>query len=579
MAQGRNHWAAYAFCYLCGVVVAGCVGAIAYLVGRVVNQAYESHSFATLIGVCVAIVAVTAVKSAASYAQAVAFSRVHNAISADLQKQMFDHVLTRNLATFDGRSAIAALNEMSVGASTGSLVLGNLVTGLGRDLLSLVVLMGVVVWQNPWLSLLSVTTLPFIALSVRRSLRQLPAAVERQYLARQRVLEVMHEALRGLGTIKAFTAEARTRDRMHREIDAVQRSADHLARLSSASRPLMEVLGSISTCIIFLYGGYRVIVLGDLPGAYLSFAASSVLAFAPAKRLAMLRAGKAEMFQGLRVLFKFLDEPAHEVDEPGLPALQVFGGRITFTDVQFAYRADEPVLRRLNFVAEPGAVTALVGPSGSGKSTILNLLLRLYEPQFGVIAIDGQPLASVTRNSLRSQIALVSQDVVLFSDTIAENIRFGVDAGDDDVVAAAKAAAAHEFIGQLPEGYATRIGDAGVALSTGERQRVSIARALLKNAPIILLDEATASLDAAADLDVRRAIARLCRGRTTIVVAHRLNTIVEADAIYVLDQGVIVEEGRHSQMIQRGGRYAALYRSMFEEVGSEARGSFVDSGS
>ena len=271
---------------------------------------------------------------------------------------------------------------------------------------------------------------------------------------------------------------------------------------------------------------------------------------------------------GARKLLEIVDSPASEPADDDKPALQLTDARVELRDVTFGYRPNEPVLNRMSFVAEPGKVTALVGPSGGGKSTVLALLLRLYDVADGEILIDGQDISGVSRNSLRHQTGYVGQDVYLFRDTIRENIAFGkVGASEAEIIAAARAACAHDFIMGFPLGYDTPVGEHGAQLSGGQRQRVAVARALVKNAPIILLDEATAALDSESEKLVQEAIEHLCQNRTTIVIAHRLHTIMHADAILVVEGGEIVERGRHDELLRRGGRYASFFRLQHREAG------------
>jgi ATP-binding cassette subfamily B protein len=271
---------------------------------------------------------------------------------------------------------------------------------------------------------------------------------------------------------------------------------------------------------------------------------------------------------GARKLLEIVDSPSSEPDDDDKPALRLARAEVELRDVSFAYRPNEPVLRHMSFVAEPGKVTALVGPSGGGKSTVLALLLRFYEVSEGDIRIDGQSIAAVSRRSLRQQTAYVGQDVYLFRDTVAANIAFGkVGATEPEIVAAAKAACAHDFIMGFPHGYNTPVGEHGAQLSGGQRQRIAVARALVKNAPIILLDEATAALDSESEKQVQEAIEHLCQNRTTIVIAHRLHTIMHADAILVVEGGEIVERGRHDDLLRRGGRYASFFRLQNRDAG------------
>ena len=264
---------------------------------------------------------------------------------------------------------------------------------------------------------------------------------------------------------------------------------------------------------------------------------------------------------GVRVLFGIVDSPATEPPDDEKPPLLLTTARVEFSGVKFTYGRGDPVLHNISFVAEPGRVTALVGPSGGGKSTIFNLMLHFYDPEGGTITIDGQDVSAVSRRSLRRQIAYVGQDVFLFRGSIRENIAFGKPgASEAEIVAAAHAACAHDFIMSFPLGYDTPVGEHGLQLSGGQRQRISVARALIKDAPIILLDEATASLDSESEHQVQEAIAHLTQDRTTLVIAHRLHTVAHADRIYVVEQGAVVESGRHDDLLRRNGRYASFYR-------------------
>jgi ATP-binding cassette subfamily B protein len=366
--------------------------------------------------------------------------------------------------------------------------------------------------------------------------------------------------------VKAFTLEDIMRERFDRNVAAVEHEANKMARVSNRATPLMETLGGCAIATAITYGGYRVIETGATPGQFFSFIAAFLLAYEPAKRLARLNIELSSALVGVRVLFEVLDSPPSEPLDSNKPSLQIKSARLAFDEVHFAYRNDEPVLRGMSFVAEPGKLTALVGPSGGGKSTVFNLLLRFYDAKRGKVFIDGQDIVSVSRRSLRQHIAYVGQDVFLFHATVRENIEFGKpDASEDEIVAAAKAAYAHDFIMSFPRGYDTPVGEHGLQLSGGQRQRIAIARALIKNAPIILLDEATAALDSESELQVRQAMDHLCQGRTTLAIAHRLHTVSHADCIHVVEDGRVVESGRHDDLLRSGGRYASFYRLQLKE--------------
>jgi len=367
--------------------------------------------------------------------------------------------------------------------------------------------------------------------------------------------------VQGIRRVLGFPFDATLRERIDDGITAVENNANKMARVSNRASPLMETLGGLAVAGGLMYGGYSVVAFGATPGQFFSFLTAFLLAYEPAKRLARLNLELNSSLIGARKLLEIVDSPATEPDEDDKPPLKLTDSRVELREVSFAYRPNEPVLNRMSFIAEPGKVTALVGPSGGGKSTVLALLLRFYEVGGGDILIDGQSIVAVSRQSLRQQTAYVGQDVYLFRDTIRANIAFGkIGASEAEIVAAAKAACAHEFIMGFPLGYDTPVGEHGTQLSGGQRQRVAVARALLRNAPIILLDEATAALDSESEKQVQEAIEHLCRNRTTIVIAHRLHTIMHADAILVVEGGEIVERGRHDDLLRRSGRYASFFR-------------------
>jgi ATP-binding cassette subfamily B protein len=348
-------------------------------------------------------------------------------------------------------------------------------------------------------------------------------------------------------------------------VATVEQDANKMARVGARSSPLMESLGGVAIALAFIYGGYRVVETGANPGEFFSFIAAFMLAYEPAKRLARFQLDLNNNLVGVRILYEVIDAPPSEPSDTGLPDLKLGEGRVSFDNVHFAYRVDEPIMRGMSFMAEPGKMTALVGPSGGGKSTVFNLLLRFYEPGSGAVTIDGQSVTDVNRDSLRQQIGYVGQDTFLFRGSIRENIAFGrPNATQDEIVAAAKAASAHDFITAFPNGYDTPVGEHGLQLSGGQRQRIAIARALIKDARLILLDEATGALDSENERAVQEAIAHLSEGRTTLVIAHRLHTIQHADRILVIEGGTVVEQGRHDELLRKNGRYAAFYRLQLE---------------
>jgi subfamily B ATP-binding cassette protein MsbA len=339
---------------------------------------------------------------------------------------------------------------------------------------------------------------------------------------------------------------------------------DRANRTRSRATPMMEALGGAAIAIVILYGGQQVISGTRTPGAFFSFITALLLAYQPVKALAILNAQLQEGLAAAQRVFQVLDiEPAIR-DAANARPLRIAAGEVRFDDVRFGYHAGAVALDGISLTVPGGSTVALVGPSGAGKSTMLNLIPRFYEVDHGAISIDGQDVREVTLASLRGAIALVAQEVSLFDDTVRANIAYGrFDASQTDIEAAAAAAGADRFIRELPQGYDTVVGEQGVLLSGGQRQRLAIARAMLRDAPILLLDEATSALDSESERQVQAALRSLMRGRTTIVIAHRLSTVIGADLICVLDRGRIVESGRHAQLLARNGLYARLYQTQF----------------
>ena len=561
MEQAWGQRRRYALAFTLMLVAAGTTALGAWLIGPVINAAYVERDLHGIFVLAFATAGVFMIKALAVYGGALQLGRVGNRIIADNQRKMFAQLLQQNVAFFADRHSSEFMARLTTGAAAATQALNLLTTAIGRDLFSLIGLATVMAVQDPVMSLFSIIAVPPAMMILRRMIRRIKTVAHHQFTGGARILETMQEAVQGVRIVKAYTLEDGMRARFDAHVAELEKESNKWARIAYRSGPLMEALGGFAMAIALVYGGYRVIETGATPGQFFSFLAAFMLAYEPAKRLARLNIDLSSALVGVRILFDIIDHPPAEQPDDGKPSLRLSDARVEFANVEFAYRPGERVIRNLSLVAEPGKVSALVGPSGGGKSTILNLILRFYEVDAGEIVIDGQNIATVSRHSLRSQVAYVGQDVFLFRGTVRENIAVGrLDAGEAEIAAAAKAAYAHDFIMAFPRGYDTPVGEHGLQVAGGERQRIAIARALLKNAPIILLDEATASLDSESEKLVQGAIEHLCRGRTTIVIAHRLHTVVDADRIFVLEDGVVTESGRHDELLRKGGRYASFYR-------------------
>jgi ATP-binding cassette subfamily B protein len=561
LEQAAGQWRRYLVAFALMGLAAGATALGAYLIGDVINLAYVHKDLHGIFWLALATAAIFMVKALATYGASLTLARIGNHIVAENQRRMFARLLQHGVGFFADRHSSELLGRLSTGAAAASHVLNLLVTSIGRDLLSLIGLATVMAIQDPLMSLFSVIVVPPAMLILRRMIKRIKTIAHHQFTGSTRILETLQETVQGIRIVKAFTLEDAMRARFDGNVADLEKESNKWARVAHRSGPLMEALGGFAIAGALIYGGYRVIETGATPGQFFSFLAAFMLAYEPAKRLARLNIDLNSGLVGVRILLEITDHPPTEPPDADKPPLRLTSARVELENVEFAYRTGEKVIRSLSFVAQPSKVTALVGPSGGGKSTILGLILRFYDIDGGSIRIDGQSIAGVSRDSLRRQIAYVGQDVFLFRGTVRDNIALGrPGATQAEIVAAARAAYAHDFIMVFPRGYDTPVGEHGLQLSGGERQRIAVARALLKDAPIILLDEATAALDSESERQVQGAIEHLCRGRTTIVIAHRLHTVVDADRILVIEDGTMTESGRHDELLRKGGRYASFYR-------------------
>jgi subfamily B ATP-binding cassette protein MsbA len=377
---------------------------------------------------------------------------------------------------------------------------------------------------------------------------------------------LLEQTFQGIRVVKAYGMEGYEKSRIAGIVERIFSLNFKSARTRALSSPIMETLGGVAVCIVIIYGGYRVIDGATTSGAFFSFIMALLLAYEPMKRLANLNASLQEGLAGAQRLFQLLDTEPEILEKPGAMDLGSVKGHIRLEDVRFSYVPGKAALNRITLEVPAGKRVALVGASGAGKSTILNLIPRFYDVDEGRVIVDGTDVRDVTFASLFGGFALVSQEITLFDDTVRANIAYGrAGAEEEEIIEAAKNAAAHDFIVDLPDGYDTMVGEQGIKLSGGQRQRLAIARAMLKNAPVLLLDEATSALDTESERQIQAAMDKLMQGRTTLVIAHRLSTVTGADLIYVINEGRVIEQGSHVELIARGGNYQRLYNLQFAE--------------
>ena len=562
--QGAKHWKGYAFALAMMALIAVTTSLSAWIIGRIVDKIFVGRNLKAVWEITAAIIAIYTVKGLATYGQQVVLSRVANNIVADIQKRIFDQMLRMKVSYYSRSHSSEFIARQAFIAQSASGALNLLITTFARDALTIVGLVVVMVSQDPLLSLFALMFLPLAAVGVRKIGLRVRKIMASEFQGAMQMMESLQETAQGIRIVKAFTLESFMRDRQASAIEGFERAANKLARVSSRTSPIMESLGGFAIAVVVLYSGYTVIIRGNPPGSLFSFITSVIMLYEPLKRVARLHVDLSSSLFGVGMLYEFLDAGDFEEDPRHAPDLTVTEGRIEFRDVVFGYRSEERVLHSVNFVAEAGKTMALVGRSGGGKSTVMNLILRLYEIESGQILCDGVDIATVTMRSLRQQIGYVSQENFLFKGSVRDNIALGrPGATDEEIVAAAKAAYAHDFITGFERGYDTPCGEHGMQLSGGQRQRIAIARAFLKDAPIILLDEATSALDSESEAAIQKALHTLCEGRTTIVIAHRLSTVAQADEICVMDRGRIVERGRHGELLAQGRTYSHIAQTQF----------------
>ena len=541
-------------------IVAGTTGLLAWLMRPVVDEVFVDRHGAMLWPIAVAVIATYLVKGLATYFQSYFISWVGFRIINDMQNRLFVHLMTMDLQFFHDHATGTLVSRFTNDINQMRAAVSNALAGLGRDSLSVIALVGVMFYQDWRLGLISFFAFPSAVYPIQRLGKRLRRVVVNTQENLGGFVAQLDQSFQGIRVVKAYGMERHEEEKIAGITDTIFRLVFKQGRVRARSGPIMETLGGAAIAAVIVYGGSRVIAGGTTPGAFFSFMTALLMAYQPAKNLSNLYPSLQEGLAGAQRLFALFDIAPSIVDKPDAKPLVVRGGAVKLENVTFGYDESRRVLESLTLDVPAGARVALVGSSGAGKSTILNLIPRFYEVGGGRVLIDGQDIRDVTLSSLREHIALVSQEILLFDDTVRANIAYGrPGATASEIEAAARGAAAHDFIVGLPQGYDTMVGEQGVKLSGGQRQRLAIARAMLRNAPILLLDEATSALDTESERQVQAALETLMQGRTTIIVAHRLSTIADADVIHVIDRGRLIESGRHPELLARGGHYARLY--------------------
>ena len=561
--QGRR--ADYAQALAAMIVVAIATAALAWMMRHVVNDVLVGRNQSVMWLTAGAVLATSLLRGFADYRQTVLLATIGNDLVADLQRRIFDKVLSLSVDDLTRAHSAKLVNRLITHAGAARNVLVRVSTSVGCDLLTVVLLVAVMLAQDAVMGLVALLIGPLAIVGLNRIMGRIRELATREQQSTAGVIQSMQETVQGMRTVKSYTAERSMRDRFDTAARDSRERANSVVRIRAWTSPLMEGLGGGLIAAVILYAGWQVVAASKSPGEFMAFILAFLLAYEPAKRLAKAHVLLQRDIVGIERMYEFLDQPEPEPIRDPRPDLITGSGRVSFADVSFGYDPERPVLKGVSLVVEHGETTALVGASGAGKSTIAALLQGFYQPWAGTISIGDTEIGSINRDSLRRNVAVVSQEATVFAGTIRQNIALGrPGASDAEIEAAAAAACATEFIGALPLGLDTPIGERGSTLSGGQLQRICIARAILKDAPILILDEATSALDADSERHIQMALRHLMRGRTTLVIAHRRSTIERANRICVLVGGRVEASGTPGELLATSGAYRVLFGATAE---------------
>jgi subfamily B ATP-binding cassette protein MsbA len=562
----QGQWKSIVVAVICMIITAAATAAMAKLVEPALNDLLVKPDESLLWLLPLGFLVIAMVKGAANYVQTVLMLKIGLRMIVMMQDQMFHRIVSADLAYIQRDSTGRQMTRFTNDVQFLRDATVKAFTGVGRDLMMVLFLAIVMIELNWEMSIFALIFMPmsiFPIIYIGRRLRRISRNTQESIGTVASYLDDVFKAAR---EVKAYGTEEYERSRAHEFFKSIFNQFLKAGKTRARMSPILETMTGLALASVLAWGGHQTLANKIDVGQFMAFFTAALLAYQPVRSLANLNASLQLGLAAADRIFHLLDYEREIIDAPDAKKLQPGDGGVFFDGVNFSYEAGKLALMDTTITFAAGKTTALVGPSGAGKSTILNLIPRFYDAQDGHILVDGQDISKVTIKSLRKSIALVSQEVTMFNDTVRANIAYArEEASDADIINAAKAAAAHEFITELPLGYDTMVGERGLRLSGGQRQRISIARAMLKNAPILLLDEATSSLDSESERQVHTALTRLMQGRTTIVIAHRLSTVLDADCIYVLEKGDVVESGTHTELYSRGGLYARYCRMQLDD--------------
>ncbi len=551
------------------LLTAASTAALPFLLQPVFDDVFTKSDPMLLFTFCAAVLAAFVIKGLASYGETVTMTRIGQSIISDIQNRVLTHLLSLDLDYFHKRNSGDLLSRFTNDVSLMRNSVANTIVGIGRDSFTLILLICVMFYRDWFLACLSFFIFPAAFLPIIRIGRRMRKVTFNAQEEIAKFTKQLTQIFQGIRVIKAYGTENYEAERSKIQIEKIYKLVVKTARVRSLGHPIIESMGGVAIISVIAYGGWQVMHHSRTTGEFISFIGALILAYEPLKRLSNLNANLQEGLAAADRVFEIIDAPSTILAPKNPKQPKQINGCVEYSDVYFSYGPRKKALQGISFTAKSGQCVALVGASGAGKSTIVNLIPRFYDVEQGQVIVDGVDVKDWALPRLREQIALVSQEIALFDLSVFENITYGCQKFlENDVYQVAKAAAAHEFIEKLPQGYDTIVGENGVSLSGGQRQRLAIARAMLKKAPILLLDEATSALDTDSERHIQMALKDLMIGRTTIMVAHRLSTVIDADKIFVLEKGKIIESGTHQQLLHLGKQYAHLWKRQAQSLDS-----------
>lgn len=542
------------------IVSSAMTGVFAWIIGPVMDEIMVKGNQTMILPIAGTLFVCLVLRGISTYLHTVQMGKIGHYMVTDIQRDLFNHMIRLDLQFFQDNHSGSLVSRMISDVQVMRMALADSMTGIGKNLITLVILVGLMFYRDWVLALAAFTIFPLATFYVAKLGKKLRSISNRTQDAVSSMTARLAQTFQAIRQVRAYGREQYEADQAEKTLVDVRQLNIKNTRTSNLSTPVNDVLVGVILFGIITYGGYKVAQGGASAGDIMSFIAAFLMAYEPMKKLAKLNSNVNVGLGAADRVVQVMDIPVGIERKRRLPKLETKKSmNVVFDHVDFSYESGEPVLQDVSFEAEAGKVTALVGPSGGGKTTILNMIPRFYDVTRGQVLVNGQDVSKVSLSSLREHIAWVSQEVVIFDDTVAANIAYGCNKSDEQaIIAAAKSAFAHDFIMNLPQGYDTPLGESGAKLSGGQRQRISLARAFLRNAPILLLDEATSALDNESERFIQQSLEKLQKGRTTIVIAHRLSTIEKADRIVVLEKGRIIEQGTHQELLEREGLYRQL---------------------